>query len=139
MNDKLIDSIAALKKFGIENSGHTREEKEWAKSGVDCLSSVLKLMQQAYPNQNLSVMGLDIEQIRAVKQVAKQYAIEKVILFPCPNGQNIIPLIRVYGGDKEKFLQSFGWNSLQSNYQMEFSSMCDSLEKEYGITLYENI
>lgn len=36
MNDNFIDSIAAWGKFGVENSGRSRDEKEWAKSGVDC-------------------------------------------------------------------------------------------------------
>lgn len=138
MNDKLIDSIAALGKFGIENSGYTRDEKEWAKSGVDCLSSVLKLM-QTHPAPDMSVMGLSFEQVRAVKQVAEQCGIEKVILFPYPNGQKIVLLVRVYGGDRERFLQSLGWASIPANAQTEFSLECDSLEKEYGIILYESI
>lgn len=138
MNNQFLDSIAAFGKFGIENSGRTRDEKEWAKSGVDCLSSVLKLM-QAPPKQNILVMGLSLEQIRVVKQVAAQCAIEKAMLFPYPNGENIVPLIRVYGGDKEKFFQSLGWTRLQSNTQLGFSLECDGLEKEYGIVLYESI
>lgn len=138
MNDKFIDAIAALKKFGIENSGYTRDEKEWAKSGVECLSSVLKLM-PTHSNNNMSVMGLSIEQVKKVKQVAEQCGIEKVVLFPFPNGQNIVQLVRVYGGDKERFFRSFGWNNIHSNTQMEFLSDCDGLEKEYGIILYESI
>lgn len=138
MNDKFIDSIATLGKFGIENSRYTRDEKEWAKSGVDCLSSVMKLM-QTHPNQDIFVMGLSLEQIRTIKQVAEQCNIEKVVLFPYPNGRNIVPLVRVYGVDNERFFRSLGWTRLQSNTQLGFSSECDGLEKEYGIVLYESI
>lgn len=138
MNNQFLDSIAAFGKFGIENSGCTRDEKEWAKSGVDCLSSILKLM-QAPPKQNMLVMGLSFEQIKAIKQVAAQYSIEKAVLFPYPNGQNIVPLIRVYGGDNDSFFQTLGWTRLQSNAQLGFSLECDSLEKEYGIIIYESI
>ena len=95
MNDNVIDSIAAWGKFGVENSGRSRDEKEWVKSGVDCLSSVLKLMRES-ATPTMSVMGLDIEQIRSIKQIAERYAIEKVVLFPYPDGQTIIPLIRAY-------------------------------------------
>lgn len=89
----------------------------------------------------VSVMGLDIEQIRNIKQIAEQYAIEKVVLFPYPDGQNIISLIRVYGGDREGFFQFFGWNHIHSNprTQTELWSNFNILEKEYGIILYENI
>lgn len=60
-------------KFGVENSGRSRDEKEWTKSGVDCLSSILKLIQKS-ATPTMSVMGLDIEQIRNIKQIAEQYA-----------------------------------------------------------------
>ena len=55
MNDNFIDSIAAFQKLGIENSRATRDAKEWEKSRVDCLSSVLKLMQM-HPEQTVTVM-----------------------------------------------------------------------------------
>lgn len=140
MNDNFIDSIAAWGKFGVENSGRSRDEKEWAKSGIDCLSSILKLIQKS-ATPTMSVMGLDIEQIRNIKQIVEQYAIEKVVLFPYPDGQNIIPLINVYGGDREGFFQYFGLNHIHSNphTQTELWSNFNILEKEYGIILYENI
>lgn len=136
MNDNFIDSIAALRKLGIENSGRTREEKEWEKSGVDCLASILKLL-QVHPKQNMNVMGLDIEFISKIKKIAEQCSVEKVILFPYSDGQNIDPLVRVYGGNKEYFFQCLGWSTVNSNTPLEFESVCDSLIKEYGIVLYE--
>ena len=140
MNDNFIDSIAAWGKFEVENSGRSRDEKEWVKSGVDCVSSILKLMQKS-ATPTMSVMGLDIEQIRIIKQIAEQYAIEKVVLFPYPDGQNIVPLIYAHGGNREGFFQFFGWNHIHSNphTQNELWSNFNILEKEYGIILYENI
>ncbi len=140
MNENVIDSIVAWGKFGVENSGRSKDEKEWVKSGVDCLSSILKLMQES-ATPTMSVMGLDIEQIRSIKQIAKRYATEKVVLFPYPDGQTIIPLIRAYGGDREGFFQYFGWNRIYTNprTQIELESNFNILEKEYGIILYENI
>ena len=138
MNDNFIDSIAAFKKFSIENSGATRDEKEWEKSRVDCLSSVLKLM-QVHPEQNMTVMGLTLEQISAIKRTAEQYSVEKVVLFPYSDGLRVIPLVRVYGGDKESFFRHLGWSSMGTNSPAEVTSAFDSLIKEYGITLYENI
>lgn len=137
MNDNFIDSIAAFKKLGIENSGTPRDVKEWEKSRVDCLSSVLKLM-QVHPEQNMTVMGLTLEQIKIIKSAAEQYSVEKVVLFPYSDGQSVIPLVRVYGGDKEKFFGYLGWSTMGTNSPAEVASECDSLIKEYGITLYEN-
>jgi hypothetical protein len=138
MNDNFIDSIAAFQKLGIENSRATRDAKEWEKSRVDCLSSVLKLMQM-HPEQNVTVMGLTLEQIRTIKKAAEQYSVEKVVLFPYSDGQKVIPFVRVYGGDKEKFFGHLGWSTMRINSPTEGVSECDSLIKEYGITLYENI
>lgn len=138
MNDNFIDSIAAFKKMGIENSSATRDEKEWEKSRIDCLSSFIKLM-QVHPEQQMTVMGLTIEQIRTIKRIAEQCSVEKVVLFPYPDGQNIVPLVRVYGGDKEKFFGYFGWSAMGTNSPAEVASQCDNLIKEYGITLYENV
>ena len=136
MNDNFIDSIAAFRKFGIESSSATRDEKEWRKSEIECISSVLKLM-NVHPEQNVTVMGLGIEQIRTIKKIAEQCSVEKVVIFPYPNGQNILPLIRVYGGDKNSFFSHNGWSPLQPDTTLEFRSALDSLEKEYGIILYE--
>lgn len=138
MNDNFIDSIAAFRKFGIESSGATREEKELEKSRVDGLSSVLKVM-QGHPEQNVTVMGLTLEQIRIIKRVAEQYSVEKVVLFPWSDGQKVIPCVRVYGGDKEKFFEHLEWSTMRTNSPAEFVSKCDSLIDEYGIILYENI
>ncbi len=138
MTNNFIDSIAAFRKFGIENSGATKEEKEWEKFKVDCLSSVLKQM-QGHPEQNVTVMGLTLGQVRTIKRAAEQYSVEKVVLFPGSDGQKVIPYVRVYGGDKEKFFGHLGWSTMTTNSPSEFVSKCDSLIDEYGIILYENI
>jgi hypothetical protein len=137
MNDNFIDSIAAFQKLGIESSRATRDAKEWEKSRVDCLSSVLKLM-QVHPEQNVTVMGLTFEQVRTIKKAAEQYSVEKVVLFPYSDGQKVIPLVCVYGGDKEKFFGHLGWSTMRTNSPVEIASEYNSLIKEYGIIVYEN-
>lgn len=138
MNDNFIDSIAAFKKLEIENSGATRDAKEWEKSRVDCLSSVLKLT-PVPPEQNITVMGLTLEQIKTIKMAAEQYSVKKVVLFPYLKGQRVIPLMHVYGGAREKFFRHLGWSTIRNNFPAEVASECDRLIKEYGIILYENI
>ena len=134
MNDTFIDSVAAFGKLGIEASGRTRDEKELAKSKVDCVSAILKLM-QIHPEQNLTVMGIGIEKIKQVKEFARQCSVEKVVLFPYLDGQSVIPLIRIYGGNKELFFKYNGWTPLQPSIYSK-SNVFDSLEKEFGIILY---
>lgn len=136
MNENFVDAIAALRKFGIESSGCTRDEKEWAKSGVDCISSALKSM-LPQPKQNITVMGVDIEQIRTIKNIAEQYGIGKVVLFPCVVNQNIVSLIRAYGGNKEEFFHYLGLPQVDSSTYSNHATEYDILEKEYGVILYE--
>lgn len=138
MNDNYIDFIADLRKINIENSRFTRDEKEWAKIGVDCMSDLLKMI-QTQPKQNITVMGISMEEIRKIKIIAKQCSVEKVVLFPYPNGRNVLPLIHVYGGNKELFWKNNGY--LQS--QLETSSnqyqSFEKFEEAYGVILYESI
>ena len=94
---------------------------------------------QVHPEQNMTVMGLTLEQISAIKRAAEQYSVEKVVLFPYLDGQRAIPLMHVYGGDKEGLFRHLGWSSMGTNSPAEVTSEFDSLIKEYGITLYENI
>ena len=66
MNENYIDFVADLRKINIENSPLTRDEKELAKTGVDCMSDLLKLI-QTQPKQNITVMGMSLEEIRKIK------------------------------------------------------------------------
>lgn len=133
-----IDSVAAFGKLGIEKSNLSRDDKEYAKSGVDCLSSLLK---QLEPRQrvDLSVMGMNLERVRDIKVSARQYSVEKVVLFPYPNGYGVIPLIRVYGGDVKAFFCSIGVSPLEMNISVEEGEKIHDIEKEYGIILYVNV
>ena len=63
MNENYIDFVADLRKINIENSPLTRDEKELAKTGVDCMSDLLKLI-QTQPKQNITVMGMSLEEIK---------------------------------------------------------------------------
>ena len=138
MNENYIDFVADLRKINIENSPLTRDEKELAKTGVDCMSDLLKLI-QTQPKQNITVMGMSLEEIRKIKIIAKQCSVEKVVLFPYPNGQNVLPLIRVYGGNKELFFEYNGYPQPQlETFSNQYPGF-EKFEEAYGVILYESI
>lgn len=138
MSSNFIDTIAALGKFKVEGSNYTRDEKEWRKSGIDFTSSLSKLM-QAPSRQNTTFMDVPIERIRKIKELAKQCNINKVELFPYPNGENVIPLVTVHGGNKELFFHLLGVNAIVPHEISRFASELDSLREAYGVILYESI
>lgn len=136
-----IDTIAALGKFGIDNSLRTRDDKEWAKSGIDCLSAILKQMQSfSQQGQNLTIMGMEIEKIPQIKEFAHQYSVEKVVLFPCPINNQIIPYLHVYGGDSKSFFAAMGLECSSSSPYItpNDNANMSSLESKYGVILYES-
>lgn len=134
-----IDSIAAFEKFGIETSGQTRDNKELAKARVDCLSALLKLI-HPFPKQHLNSMEINFEWTRQVKKTAQQLSIDRVVLFPYPvNNQNLVLLLRVYGGETGKFCEEIGFNPLKgNNITSEENAALTWWENEYGIILYES-
>lgn len=138
MNDNYIDFIADLRKINIENSWLTRDEKEQAKTGIDCISDLLKLI-QTQPKQNITVMGISMEEIRKIKIIAKQCSVEKVVLFPYPNGQNVLPFIHVYGGNKELFWRYNGYTQSQLETSSNQYPSFEKIEEAYGVILYESI
>lgn len=129
-----IDSLADLRKVGIETSGLSRDDKEMAKAGVDCLASALKAV-SPFPEQNRNTLNINFEWIRLIKETASRCSAEKVVLFPYFVNQNLIPVMRVYGGDKNRFCEETGQRPLTTN-----TAECVDMaqwEKEYGILLYE--
>lgn len=137
--DNFIDSITAFGKLKIEISGLSRNNKELAKERLDCTKYTLKAISQLI-EQNPRTLNMNYKWIRKVKEIAVQYSVEKVVIFPYPLGnQGIAHLIRAYGGDKTGFFEALGWKSLANNSvtPKEQDSMTQ-LENEYGIILYES-
>ena len=132
-----IDSIADLRKLGIETSGLLRDDRELAKAKIDCFASILKVV-QPFPEQNLNTININIEWVRHIKTIARKYFVDKVVLFPYPINQNLIYHLRVYGGEKANFFESIGLKSpIVNNTSEEYANMA-LWEKEYGMILYES-
>ena len=135
----VVDAIAAFTKRGIEINGRTRDEIEWAKANIDCLSALLKLI-PAIPEQRLNSIEINFEWVKQVKTSAQKWSVDSVVLFPYPvNNQSFIPLIRTYGGETEKFFAEIGFNLLNGNMiTAEEKAILTQWEHEYGIILYKS-
>ena len=136
--ENFIDSVAAFSKLGIEMSGRSPDNRKFAETQVDCLSSLLKLI-QPYPKQNLTIQGINFEWVRNIKQIAQQYFVDRVIIFPYPiDQQNIVTLMRVYGTETTEFLCAIGFSHIDRNsITAEENAALTQWENEYGVILYE--
>lgn len=103
------------------------------------LIAIFDKEKSAYPERNEKLADLELMQIRKIKQIAAQYSIERVVLFPYFDGLNIKSIIRVYGGDKENFFQNMEWSIMPLNSGKGALSELDRMEREYGIILYESM
>lgn len=133
--DNFVDLVATFEKCGIEASGQLRDNKELAKARVDYLSSLLKAIQPS-PIENTSNLSISFEGVRQFKAIASHCSVKKVVLFPYFVNQYMIPVMRVYGGDINKYCEETGQIPLTAN--TEESANIDQWEKEYGIILYES-
>ena len=64
-----IDTFALAGKLAVESSAMNRENKEYAKLGIEGLQILLKEMQQSQV-RDLSVMGLDLTQVHSTRAAA---------------------------------------------------------------------
>ena len=131
-----IDAIGLFGKVAIENSKMNRDEKEWAKLGVEGLQAVLKSLQSSN-TINLSVLGISIEDIRRIKTVARRCLLKRVVLFPCCINGNNYTLFRIYGGDLKSFCDDVGFCQIKQSISECGETMITELINDYGIIVYE--
>ena len=99
--NNLVDLAADFSKLRIEMSWQSRDDKEFAKSTVDCLASILK---QSPTNGFNSMQQIDFEWVKRIKVAAQKYSIDRVVVFPCPiNNQRVTMLLRTYGEETAMF------------------------------------
>ena len=105
--NNLIDMTANIAKLAIENSDNSTINKEFAKIGVDGIKEFLK---SVHPHQQRSnIVGLSLANIQEIKFYAEKCDLDRVVHFPIQlqNG-NFTFLMRMYGGDIQKFASSLG-------------------------------
>ena len=82
-------------------------------------------------------MGLSIYQIRSVKDAAKLYGLDRVIIFPCPINSVLTPCFKMEGGDIAGFRKMLGVPPLQSESITTSESNLLALLEQYGAILYQ--
>lgn len=86
-----------------------RLQKESLKAGIDILAEVMKSTRVTEENK-FSVMGLSIYQIRFVKDAAKLYGLDRVIIFPCPINSVLTPCLNMEGATLLVFKRCLGYH-----------------------------
>ena len=131
-----IDTFALAGKLAVESSAMSRENKEYAKLGIEGLQILLKEMQQSQV-RDLSVMGLDLTQVAWIKTAAKQCGLKRVVLFPCNINGQVQIFFRMYEGDRKAFCNMIGIQYIESNLSARDEAEIEKCIKQYGIILYE--
>ena len=137
MNPNVVNIGALAGKLTIENSNLSRDNKEWAKAGIDVLKEFISSTQQPQSGNSLAVYGFSFESIKDIKHIAAQCSVDKIVLFPVffsNGGYNIY--IRVHGIDSYKIFQYVNVIPLNNAQKKEMDVLLH-LEQEYGVVIYE--
>lgn len=136
MNNNAINLMALSGKLAVESTSWNRLQKEGLKAGIDILAEVMKSTRVTEENK-FSVMGLSIYQIRFVKDAAKLYGLDRVIIFPCPINSVLTPCFKMEGGDIAGFQKMLGVPPLQCESITTSESNLLALLEQYGVILYQ--
>ena len=136
MNNNAINLMALSGKLAVESTSWNRLQKEGLKAGIDILAEVMKSTRVTEENK-FSVMGLSIYQIRFVKDAAKLYGLDRVIIFPCPINSVLTPCFKMEGGDIAGFRKMLGVPLLRSEDITTSESNIPTLIEQYGVVLYQ--
>lgn len=123
-------------KLAVESTSWNRLQKEGLKAGIDILAEVMKSTRVTEENK-FSVMGLSIYQIRFVKDAAKLYGLDRVIIFPCPINSVLTPCFKMEGGDIAGFQKMLGVSPLKRESITTSESNLPTLIEQYGVILYQ--
>lgn len=136
MNNNAINLMALSGKLAVESTSWNRLQKEGLKAGIDILAEVMKSTRVTEENK-FSVMGLSIYQIRFVKDAAKLYGLDRVIIFPCPINSVLTPCFKMEGGDFAGFRKMLGVPPLRSEDITTSEPNIPTLIEQYGVVLYQ--
>lgn len=136
MNNSAINLMAFGGKLVVESTSWNRLQKEGLKASIDVLAEVMKSTRVTEENE-FSVMGLSIYQIRFVKDAAKLYGLDRVIIFPCPINSVLTPCLKMEGGDIAGFRKMLGVPPLRSEDITTSESNLPTLIEQYGVILYQ--
>ena len=136
MNNSAINLMALGGKLVVESTSWNRLQKEGLKASIDVLAEVMKSTRVTEENE-FSVMGLSIYQIRFVKEAAKLYGLDRVIMFPCSVNSVLTPCLNMEGGDITGFQKMLGVSPLKRESITTSESNLPALIEQYGIILYQ--
>lgn len=131
-----IDALAFAGKLTVESSRLSRDNKDWAKLGIEGVQALLKAMQP--PRMpDISVMGFNLEQIAHIKDAARYCGLKRVVLFPCNVNGQVHSFFRMYEGDVDAFCTKLGIVKVHGSISDGEELQIGGLIKTYGIIVYE--
>ena len=135
-NTNGIETLALIGKSIVESSSMDRNNKEWAKLGIEGFELFLKSLRSS-ENQEQASVGSAFEQIRLIKEAARQCSVKRVVAFPINDNGQIKTLFRLYEGNWDEFCNRLGLTRMDGRFNAKESAELVELERQYGIILYE--
>lgn len=131
-----IEATGLIGKSFVEMTPWDRDSKEWAKLGIEGVELLLKSMQGSKDNEQTSA-GSVFEQVRQIKETARQCSIQRVVMCPFNDTGHIKTMILTYEGDMDTFCNRTGLIKV-SGYlgEKEYAELAE-MERQYGIILYD--
>ena len=137
MNNTIgIEALGLIGKSIVERSPMDRDRKEWAKLRIDGLEILAKsLLPSRKANQG--DLRAVFEQVKMIKETAKNCALKRVVLIPRNDNGQIFATFLMREGNISEFCNRLGLTCRKDcSGNQEYTELLE-LERQYGIILYE--
>ena len=118
--------VTALGKAIIEMTPMDRESKDWVQLGLDIAKTAAE-----------PAVNKPFPEVVRMQNAAKEYDLERVVVFPCVVEGLRVPVIRMYGGDIAAFCKHLGIILLAESECGASGANIQKLEALCGIEIYK--
>ena len=102
-----IEMLGLIGKAIVERSPMDRDRKEWVKLSIEGFELFLKSLQSS-GNQEQAFTCSAFEQVKLIKETARQCSVRRVVAFPINDNGQIKTLFRIYEGNENEFFNKLG-------------------------------
>jgi len=132
-----IDYLASASKLGVELSDIPHDSKELRKLCIDLTAEFAKMIAANSPKMR-PIYGLNSEAIWRIREVARRYDLDKVVVYPVTDVfNNIAVVFRFYGNSSEAVMRQLGVIPMSLKTAQENADRIAQCERNYGITIFE--
>lgn len=136
-NHSQIDIFASTGKLGVELSNMSYDTKELSKSCIDLTAELVKMI-ATNSREMRPIYGVSSESVWNIREVARQYNLDKVVIYPVAGVFNhLVVVFRFYGNSAEAAMKQLGVIPVPVEIVQKNAAKIAQCENDYGITLYD--